>query len=369
GVSPYMYNTSNELTSTPTTSYTYDNNGNTKTKSDGTQYNWDFENRLASVVLPGAGGTVSFKYDGFGRRVQKSFVQGATTTTTDYLYDGANLLEEVDQNGNVLARYTQGAGVDEPLTELRSGTTSYYEQDGLNSVTSLSNSAGALANTYTYDSFGKLTAVTGAVTNPIRYTGREFDSETGVYYYRFRYFDQNIGRFLSEDPAVFRGRDVNLYRYVRNHPTDFIDPGGLMTIDPNFRPDCLPSLERALNILRRLPKKCDCAFRKIGTHRSVADLAQDPRITIHSEQNDAATSSGDVEGGYTVPGDTTDIWLRPVTCRFGRWALARALVHELTHLTLGPGPGQEDQAGTMEMECGFPPMLLPSSITVTASPE
>ncbi|MBZ5723351.1 MAG: hypothetical protein LAO03_23700, partial [Acidobacteriia bacterium] len=76
GVSPYMYNTSNELTSTPTTSYTYDNNGNTKTKSDGTQYNWDFENRLASVVLPGAGGTVSFKYDGFGRRVQKSFVQG-----------------------------------------------------------------------------------------------------------------------------------------------------------------------------------------------------------------------------------------------------------------------------------------------------
>src|SRR4051794_33048034 len=61
------------------------------------------------------------------------------------------------------------------LLELRSGTTSYYQQDGINSVTSLSNPTGALANTYTYDSFGKLTASTGTLTNPFRYTGREFD--------------------------------------------------------------------------------------------------------------------------------------------------------------------------------------------------
>ncbi|MBZ5722959.1 MAG: RHS repeat-associated core domain-containing protein, partial [Acidobacteriia bacterium] len=220
------YNTSNELTSTPTTSYTYDNNGNTKTKSDGTQYNWDFENRLASVVLPGAGGTVSFKYDGFGRRVQKSFVQGANTTTTDYVYDFVNLLEEVDQSGNVLARYTQGPLVDEPLAELRSGTTSYYEQDSLGTVTSLSTSAGALANTYTYDSFGKLTASSGTIFNPLAYSGREVDSETGIYYHRARYYDQNIGRFFSEDPIRFRG-GVNFYRYVANNPVSLTDPSGL----------------------------------------------------------------------------------------------------------------------------------------------
>jgi RHS repeat-associated protein len=175
--------------------------------------------------------------------------------STNYLYDGPNLLEEVDQSGNVLARYTQGPGIDQPLSELRAGTSSYYEQDSLNSVTSLSNGAGTLANTYTYDSYGKLTASTGTITNPFQYTGRESDPETGVYYYRFRYYDQNSGRFLSEDPVEFKGKDINLYRYVRNHPTDFIDPGGLVTVDPNFRPDCLPALERALNILRRLPKK------------------------------------------------------------------------------------------------------------------
>jgi RHS repeat-associated protein len=222
GVNPYNYNTSNELTSTPSVSYTYDNNGNTKTKSDGTTYTWDLENRLTQVQLPGSGGTVTFKYDPFGRRVQKSSSAG----TTSYLYDGANVLEEVDNSGNVLARYTQGPGLDQPLSELRSGTTSYYQQDALSSVNSLSNSAGALVNTYTYDSYGKLTASTGTLTNPIQYTGREFDAETGIYEYRARFYDANTGRFLSEDPVGFGGGN-NFYVYSSNNPALFTDPSGL----------------------------------------------------------------------------------------------------------------------------------------------
>src|SRR4029077_6285803 len=187
GVSPYSYNSSNELTSTPSTTYTYDYNGNTQTKTDSTgttSYSWDYENRLKQVTLPGSGGTVNFKYDPFGRRAQKSFTQGSTTTTTNYLYDGINLLEEVDNSGNILARYTEGTNADEWLAELRSGTTSYYQHDGVGSVSSLSSSAGGLANTYSYDSFGKLTASSGTLTNPFQYTGREFDSETEIYYYR-----------------------------------------------------------------------------------------------------------------------------------------------------------------------------------------
>src|SRR5207253_5462043 len=132
GVSPYAYNSSNELTSYPGVTYTYDNNGNMKTKVDSTgttTYNWDFENRLTSVVLPGTGGTVSFKYDPFGRRIQKS----SASATTNYLYDGPNVIEELDGAGNVLARYTHGTVVDEPLAELRSGTTSYYHADNLGS--------------------------------------------------------------------------------------------------------------------------------------------------------------------------------------------------------------------------------------------
>jgi YD repeat-containing protein len=172
-----------------------DANGNTLTDASGRSYTWDFENQLTQAVVPGTnGGTTAFKYDSFGRRIQKSGPLG----TTNYLYDGmdanANVIEEVDNSGSVLARYTQSNLIDEPLSMLRSGATGYFERDGLGSVTSLSNSAGALANTYTYDSFGKLTASTGTLTNPFQYAGRELDSETGLYYNRARYYDRNVGK-------------------------------------------------------------------------------------------------------------------------------------------------------------------------------
>jgi RHS repeat-associated protein len=229
GVSPYNYNSSNELTSIAGGgTYNYDQNGSLTSKPDGTAYSWDFENRLSQVTLPGTGGTVNFKYDPMGRRIQKAFTQGATTTTTNYVYDGTNVTEEVDANGAVMARYTQGLGIDEPLAELRSSTTSYYDADGLGSITSLSSTAGALANTYTYDSFGKLTASTGTVVNPFQYTARDYDSETGLRYYRARYYDQNVGRFISEDPIRFKA-GIDFYSYVVNNPVNFTDPRGLQS--------------------------------------------------------------------------------------------------------------------------------------------
>jgi RHS repeat-associated protein len=110
---------------------------------------------------------------------------------------------------------------------LRSGTTSYYQADGLGSLTSLSNTSGALANTYTYDSFGNLTASSGSLTNSFRYTGREFDTETSLYYYRARYYDPATGRFIREDPLKGISRGVNFYAYVLNDPTRLVDPSGL----------------------------------------------------------------------------------------------------------------------------------------------
>ena len=221
GVNPYSYNASNELTATPSGSYTYDNNGNTLTDASGKSYTWDFENRLVSAVVPGTG-TVNFKYDPFGRRVQKSSGLG----TMNYLYDGDDIVDEVDSAGSVLSKYAQGPGMDQPLSVILAGVSVYYQQDGLNSVTSLSNSSAALTNSYTFDAYGKLTASTGTLNNPFQYTGREFDAETGTYYYRARYYDQSTGRFLSEDALRFR-TGTNFYAYVRNQPTDFIDPSGM----------------------------------------------------------------------------------------------------------------------------------------------
>jgi YD repeat-containing protein len=94
--------------------YGYDLNGNAITKNDSTgitSYAWDFENRMTSVTLPGTDGTVSFKYDPFGRRIYKS----SSTATGVYAYDGDNLIEETNGSGAVVARYSQGLNIDEPL--------------------------------------------------------------------------------------------------------------------------------------------------------------------------------------------------------------------------------------------------------------
>ena len=180
---------------------------------------------MTQVTLPGTGGTVSFRYDPFGRRIQKI----SPTTTSIFAYDGANLVETVNSNGAVVARYTQGRNVDEPLAMQRGSTTSFYEADALGSITSLSNATGALAQTYTYDSFGNQTASSGSLTNFFRYTGREFDTETNLYYNRARYLDPSTGKFLSEDPVRYLGGS-NFYDYARNNTPDLADPLGLSPV-------------------------------------------------------------------------------------------------------------------------------------------
>lgn len=265
GVASYAYNNSNELTSTSNATYTFDNNGNTLTKTDSTgatTYAWDFENRLTSVTLPGSGGTVSFKYDPSGKRIYKSSSSG----TSVFAYDGSNLIEETNAAGTVVARYEEGTHIDDPLAVLRSGTTSYYEADGLSSVTSLSSATGSLAQTYTYDSFGKLTASSGSLVNSFRYTGREFDSETSIYEYRHRYYDPSVGRFSSEDPLGFNAGE-NFYAYVSNNPIASNDPQGLFEVDTNglvehLQPSVTGSCDNASDIactfITQVFLKCDC---------------------------------------------------------------------------------------------------------------
>jgi YD repeat-containing protein len=129
-----------------------------------TNYAWDYENRLTSVTLPASAGTVTFKCDPFGRRIEKI----SPTTTSIFAYDGDNLVETTNSSGSEVASYTQTQNIDEPLAMLRGSTKSFYQADGPGSITSLSNSSGSLTQTYIYDSFGKTTASSGSLTNFFR---------------------------------------------------------------------------------------------------------------------------------------------------------------------------------------------------------
>jgi len=117
-------------------------------------------------------------------------------------------------------------------TPVANGTL-FYHQDGLGTVTELTDSNGAVAKAYAYDAYGNLLESPGTVEQPYTYTGREFDSESGLYYYRARYYDATTGRFLQNDPIGLRG-GLNVYRYVDNNPSNWTDATGLTKKDKTY---------------------------------------------------------------------------------------------------------------------------------------
>lgn len=127
------------------------------------------------------------------------------------------------------ARYTHGPGLDEPIAVTKAGSTFFCHQDGLGTVTDLTDSTGATAKSYSYDAYGKILESPGTLDQPYTYTGREFDSESGLYCLRARYYDPMVGRFLQADPLGIAA-GVNLYSYVSNHPLNLIDPSGLSPV-------------------------------------------------------------------------------------------------------------------------------------------
>jgi RHS repeat-associated protein len=198
--------------------YSYNFNGNLTSDATNT-YTWDFLDRLKTITGPGMSAT--YNYDYMGRRTQKT-VNGVTTT---FLYDGADLIGE--RTGNNID-YLFGAGIDQPLASKNGSSISYFAVDGLGSINSLNDPAGTVQNSYAYDAWGVLRNQTGSTPNLFGYTGREF-GESGLMFYRERYYSPAIGKFISEDPLRFTA-GVNFYSYVLNDPVNFIDPSGLKLV-------------------------------------------------------------------------------------------------------------------------------------------
>ena len=202
--------------------YTYDPNGNLTQKVEGADtwtYEWTAENQLKRV-LKNSVEQARFAYDPLGRRVEK--VAGGVTTT--FTHDVEAIIREQSTTGTTL-KYIHSPELDEPLAAEDGGASlSYYYGDALGSVGKTTSAAGAVTSSLTYNAFGLVEQGT-----PGRYsfTGREWEAESQLYYYRARYYDPKIGRFISEDPIGLQGGDVNFYSYVRNNPTNFTDPSGL----------------------------------------------------------------------------------------------------------------------------------------------
>jgi RHS repeat-associated protein len=239
GLTTYVYDKNNRLTSqtsgTKVTQYTYDNNGSMLTSSDGTNsvvYQWinDGENRLVGVTTTNASGSSVSKYiyDASGNRVA-SITDGVRK---NYLIDTrgySKVLQEYDANGQILTKYFYGLG----LIKTESGSDErFYHSDALGSTRLLTDGTGQVTDRYVYDAFGRLIAHAGGSGNSYQFAGEQRDS-TGLDYLRARYYNSDLGRFISKDAfAGHLGSPIseNAYVYANANPVNNTDPSGYFTL-------------------------------------------------------------------------------------------------------------------------------------------
>jgi RHS repeat-associated protein len=213
----YTYDRADRILSAGATGYTVDANGNTTARGTDA-FAYDQANRLKSATV--AGTTTTYAYDGDGKRAS----QTTGGSTTSYVYDANRSLPVVLSDGS--RKYVWGLGLAYSVDS--AGALSVSHADGLGSVRALSDGAGTLVGTYLTDSFGVALATGGSSAQPFQFTGEQRDT-TGLYYLRARFYDPQVGRFLSRDTLFGSSRSplsLHRYSYVQNNPINAVDPSG-----------------------------------------------------------------------------------------------------------------------------------------------
>jgi len=213
--------------------YTYDAFGNLIRKRRGTaptlvtEYRYDCQHRLIGITLPN-GTQATYRYDAFGRRISKT-VDG---NTTEFFWQGDNLVAE--SSAEHYRSYVYEPGTFRPLAMLdgkgpRKACPYYYQLDHLGTPQELTDYSGEIVWAAQYTAYGRLTRLNRdthqVLDQPLRFQGQYFDAETGLHYNRHRYYNPDVGRYLTPDPKRLAG-GLNGYQYTRN-PTGWVDPLGL----------------------------------------------------------------------------------------------------------------------------------------------
>jgi RHS repeat-associated protein len=301
--------TANELTQT------HDAKGNLSNDGQGRAFVHDFDNQLSQVtVSPGASrgtpGTHSYAYDALGRRVSKT----TNSVTTVYVQTGAQVLAEYISGtaaSDPERKYIYGVYIDEPIAMIdatgASEETYYYHRNHQYSIIGLSDDTGAVVERYAYDAYGDPTILapdgttvrtTSSYGNPYLHTGRRYDAESALYYYRARYYDALLGRFLERDPL---GYPDGLNTYAAYHVMYWgVDPWGMAWYDFEVtiggRKFVSPTHPRAnLNPVDTVNAYND-AYVDLASEG--VEVAQDAGAVAAEVLGDATEAVGDAAGEY-----------------------------------------------------------------------
>ena len=178
-------------------------------------YSWNADNQLISCD------SVQYQYDESGRRYLKIY----NGTTTEYVYDGLDPLMEI-KNGQVEKIYTTSGGVLGQIISVRNQETDYYyHYDAIGNVIFITDSSGQIIAEYSQEGFGNIIASGGTAQNNYHLTTKEYDSDIGLYYFGARWYDPQIGRWISREPLGLDG--PNLYHFTFNNPVNGFDANGL----------------------------------------------------------------------------------------------------------------------------------------------
>jgi len=193
----YTYDANNRLITRGNHSYTYDNNGNTLSEYDGVNtstYTYDYENRLISAQKLGK--VIVYTYDADGIRMSSTVGGVATVYMVDKNSLNTKVLEERDGNGTLIVRYVHGTDL---ISQKRGSVLSFYIYDGIGSTRQLIDTLEVLTDTHVFDAFGIELNRTGTTINKYLFIGEQYDSDIGFYYLEGRYYDQEIGRFITQN--------------------------------------------------------------------------------------------------------------------------------------------------------------------------
>jgi RHS repeat-associated protein len=290
----------NRLMSDGNYTYEYDNEGNLVKRTDivsrnYTTYTWDNRNRLTFVYDWDAHGTsytsddtnistVAYIYDAFNQLIRRVSTTG-TNKDTIFVYEDGQVVFQFDRTNyslitasNLSHRYVWNPEAvdqllaDEQVTSLSTAGSTYWAMtDDQGSVRDVIDSSGNLRIERDFSSFGDSHSEThyGAyIDEAFEFTGRWFDPATGLQNNTNRWYDPSLGRWMNEDPIGFNGGDANLYRYVGNQPTTFVDPQGLWL-------DWIVSPMRSWRNWRR-GNDLDDKQSQIELRRSNAEMAANP---------------------------------------------------------------------------------------------